>query len=122
MTAEDLTNCWIVGGHCREAARYRACASRTAATWGQPGRRNDVAEGEVRLVSSILFRVVPLVGPSSGICAGNRESEPASGDRRAAADRRGGDTSTWLTRQRAISVFGWTRLDGTRDPDDRART
>src|SRR5436190_20104771 len=122
MTAEDLTNCWIVGGHCREAAPYRACASRTAATVGQPERRNDVAEGEVRLVPSIPFRVGPLVGPSSGICAGNEKWQPASGDQRTAADRRGGDTPTWFTRQRAISVFGWTRLDGTRDPDDRART
>src|SRR5437870_8810256 len=111
MTIEDLTDCWIFGVDRPPLLQ-----------WGQPERRNDVAEGEVRLVASILFPVGPLFGPSSGICAGNQESEPASSDRRAAAGRRSRDTATWFTGQRAISVFGWTRLDGTRDPDDRART
>src|SRR5207248_2756892 len=31
-TAGDVASCWTVGGHFLEAARCRACASRTAAT------------------------------------------------------------------------------------------
>src|SRR5438094_8626575 len=64
MTAGDVENLWVVGGHFPEAARCRACASRTAATESillllrSAFLRRDLSTGFSRLRQSDGYRLL----------------------------------------------------------------